>query len=140
MADRSATTVWEGRLSDGKGRTNLDSSGLGTFDVSWPARTEEPDGKTSPEELLAAAHASCFSMALSKQVENAGGTPVNFETTATATFESGTITKVALKVRGTVDGLDEAGFKTAAQNAKDGCPVSKLFGGNTDITLDAALA
>lgn len=140
MADRSATTVWEGGLSDGAGRTNLDSSDRGALDVTWAARTEAPGGKTSPEELLAAAHASCFSMALSKQVADAGGTPSKLETTATVTLQSGSISKVALKVRGTVDGLDESAFKNAAQAAKDGCPVSKLFGGNAEITLDAALA
>ena len=141
MTDRTASTVWEGTLFDGKGRTTLESSGLGTYDVSWPARAEEPQGMTSPEELIAAAHASCFSMALSKQVADAGGTPHKLETRATVTFVPGTgITKVALSVRGTVDGLDADGFRAAAGHAKEGCPVSQLIKGNTEITVDAALA
>ena len=140
MADRSATTTWEGTLAEGKGSTHLDSSDVATFEVTWASRTEAPGGRTSPEELLAAAHASCFSMALSKRVADAGGTPEKLETTVTVTLDSGAITTVALKVRGTVDGLDESAFATAAQAAKDGCPVSKLFGGNAEITLDAALA
>jgi osmotically inducible protein OsmC len=140
MTDRTATTNWEGGLSDGKGQTSLDSSGAGTFDVSWASRTESPNGQTSPEELLAAAHASCFSMALSKQIGDTGATPQRLETTATVSLDAGSITKVALKVRASVDGLDESGLKSAAQAAKDGCPVSKLFGGNAEITLDAALS
>ena len=140
MADRTATTTWEGGLADGKGRTSLDSSGLGTFDVSWPARTEEPNGQTSPEELIAAAHASCFSMALSKQVADAGGTPRTLNTSATVTFSGGAISSIALSVRGDVEGIDEDGFRQAAEAAKDGCPVSKLVAGNTDVSVDAALA
>ena len=140
MTDRSATTNWEGGLADGQGRTDFNSSGAGTFDVTWASRTEAPNGKTSPEELLAAAHASCFSMALSKQIGDTGATPQRLETTATVTLEGGSISKVALKVRGSAEGLDESGFKSAAQAAKDGCPVSKLFGGNAEITLDAELS
>ena len=141
MTDRRATTKWEGTLADGKGRTTLESSGLGTFDVSWPSRVESPNGMTSPEELLAAAHASCFSMALSKQVADAGGTPQSLETTATVTFEQGSITTIALEVRGTVEGLDDSGFAKAAEAAKDGCPVSKLFaGGSAEISVEASLA
>jgi lipoyl-dependent peroxiredoxin len=140
MADRTATTRWQGGLADGKGQTSFDSSGIGTYDVSWPARTEEPEGMTSPEELIAAAHASCFSMALSKQVADAGGTPKSFETSATVTLQAGSISRIALRVRGEVDGLDDEGFRSAAEAAKGGCPVSKLVAGNTEVTLDAALA
>lgn len=141
MADRSATTIWEGGLDDGHGRTTLDSSGLGTFDVSWPARTRDAaEGMTSPEELIAAAHASCFSMALSKQITNAGGTPNQVQTSATVTFESGTISTIALRVQAQVDGIDEQAFQKAAEAAKDGCPVSKLVGARADITLEASLS
>ena len=140
MADRSATTIWEGGLDDGRGRTSLDSSGIGTFDVTWGARTRDPDGMTSPEELIAAAHASCFSMALSKQVTDAGGTAARLQTTATVTLDSGSITTIALRVQGTVDGLDEEAFTKAADAAKEGCPVSKLVGARADITLEASLS
>lgn len=143
MTDRNASTTWEGTLFEGKGQVTLESSGNGTFDVSWPARAEQPDGRTSPEELLAAAHSSCFSMALSKQVADAGGTPQRLETRSTITLVPGTgITRVALAVRGAVEGLDADGFRQAAERAKDGCPVSKLFaGGSAEIVLeDASLA
>lgn len=143
MADRTATTTWEGNLTEGSGRTELVSSKLGTFDVSWPNRgSEEAEGATSPEELIAAAHTACFSMALAKQVADAGGTPERFETSAvvTLTLEPLHISKVALTVRGHVDGIDEAAFRQAAEAAKEGCPVSQLIAGNTELTLDASLA
>lgn len=142
MTDRSATTTWEGGLADGKGQTNLDSSSAGTFDVSWPARAESPQGQTSPEELIAAAHASCYSMSLSKEIADAGGTPQRIQTTVTVTFDTGSvaISDVAIKVRGTVEGMDEAGFKEVADGAKHGCPVSKLMAGNVEISLDASLS
>lgn len=143
-ADRTASTVWEGSLADGKGSTTFESSNIGTFDVSWPSRTEEPNGRTSPEELVAAAHASCYSMALAGDIGRAGGTPQLLETSATVTFDKTdggwTVTRVALKVRGTVEGMDASAFAKVAQAAKDGCPVSKLIAGNTELTLDAALA
>ena len=143
MADRTATTTWQGTLMEGSGRTELTSSGLGTFDVSFPNRgSEDPEGKTSPEELIAAAHTSCFSMALSKQVADAGGTPTRLETSAvvTLTLEPLHISKIALTVRGQVEGIDEDAFRSAAEAAKDGCPVSQLVAGNTELTVDAALA
>lgn len=142
MTDRTARTTWEGKLQDGKGRTHFASSDLGTFDVSWPARAEQPGGKTSPEEMLAAAHSSCYSMALSNEIAKAGGTPQSIETQAVVTLDTGSvsITKVALTVRAEVEGLDDDGFQKAAAAAKDGCPVSKLFEGNAEITLDAALS
>jgi lipoyl-dependent peroxiredoxin len=121
----------------------LESSGAGAFDVSWPARAETPGGLTSPEELIAAAHASCFSMALSNQLAQAGATVEAIDTTADVEFgktEGGfAITGIKLTTRGRVSGLDEAGFKDAAEQAKTGCPVSKALTGTT-ITLDAALA
>ncbi|HUH08511.1 MAG TPA: OsmC family peroxiredoxin, partial [Egibacteraceae bacterium] len=100
MADRTASTVWEGDLPSGKGRTTFESSGLASdVPVSWPARTEEPNGQTSPEELIAAAHSACFSMAFSNQLAKRGGTPERLETSATVTFVPGTgITRSALTV------------------------------------------
>jgi lipoyl-dependent peroxiredoxin len=143
-ADRTASTVWQGGLADGTGSTTFESSGIGTFNVSWPSRTEEPNGQTSPEELVAAAHASCYSMALSGQLGRAGLTPERLETSATVTIDKTdngfAVTKVALRVRGEIPDADADAFAQAAEAAKDGCPISKLMAGNTEITLDAALA
>ena len=144
MTDRKATSVWEGDLKSGQGRTSFDSSGaLPEVGVSWPARTEEPDGKTSPEELIAAAHASCYNMALSGALAKAGHTAERLETSAVVTFstEGGAhIAGVALSVRGSVPGISAEEFSSAADGAKSGCPVSKALAGNVDITLDATLA
>ena len=139
---RAATTVWEGELFTGKGSVSLDSSGAaGPLDVNWPARAESPNGVTSPEELLAAAHAACFSMALSNGLAKAGTPAERLETTAEVhieKLEAGfTITKVDLKVRGT-GSFDEAAFVEAANTAKAGCPVSRVL--NAEISLDASLA
>jgi lipoyl-dependent peroxiredoxin len=137
--DRKATTNWTGGLANGSGVTTLDSSGTGTFEVSWPARTEAPNGRTSPEELIAAAHSACYSMMLSHVAAEAGGTPRTMETSAVVTFQPGTgITKIALRVRAAIEGLDDAAFEKAVQEAKDTCPVSGLVKGNTEVTLDAA--
>jgi lipoyl-dependent peroxiredoxin len=137
---RTATTRWEGSLMEGAGQVTLDSSGLGTYDVSWPSRAEEPDGRTSPEELIAAAHSSCFSMALSNGLAKAGSPPERLETTADVTFQPGEgITGIHLKVVGTVPGMSAEDFVEAAEGAKVGCPVSKALTGTT-ITLDASLA
>jgi len=142
MADRTANVTWQGSLLEGSG--TIDSVGSGAFgplDVTWTARTEEPGGLTSPEELVAAAHASCFSMALSHALAQAGTPPERLETSATVTFVPGTgITRSALRVRATVPGLDEAGFAEHASAAKEGCPVSKALAAVPEITLDAALA
>ena len=142
MADRRASVVWEGDLPSGSGRATLESSGLASdLPVSWPSRTEEPNGQTSPEELIAAAHASCFSMALSKQLADRDAAPQRLEVSATVSFVAGQgITRSALPVRATAAGLDEAGLAEAANAAKDGCPVSQALRGNVDITLDASLA
>lgn len=144
MVDRKATSIWEGGLKDGAGKTSLDSSGAaGPLDVSWPARSEEPGGKTSPEELIAAAHASCYNMALSGALGRAGHSPERLETSAVVTFSldgGAHIAGVALTVRGTVPGISEEDFVEQADGAKDGCPVSKALAGNVPITLDAALA
>ncbi|MER7953933.1 OsmC family protein [Streptomyces sp. NPDC096030] len=137
---RHAHTVWEGDLLKGKGVVTLDSSGLGEYQVSWPARAEEPNGKTSPEELIAAAHSSCFSMALSHGLAGAGTPPTRLETKADVTFQPGEgITGIHLTVRGEVPGLDAEQFKAAAEDAKKNCPVSQALTGTT-ITLDADLA
>ena len=137
---RTATTTWDGGLTDGKGTVVLESSGVGTFDVSWPARSEEPNGMTSPEELIAAAHSACFSMALSAGLGKAGTPPQRLETHAEVDFQPGTgITQIRLSVRGSVDGIDADAFREAAEGAKANCPVSKALAG-VDITLDATLA
>ena len=137
---RTARTTWEGNLLDGKGEVTLASSGIGTFPVSWPSRAEEANGKTSPEELIAAAHSACFSMALSHGLAGAGTPPTKLDTTADVTFQPGTgITGIHLTVVGEVPGLDEAGFVKAAEHAKANCPVSQALTGTT-ITLTAELA
>jgi osmotically inducible protein OsmC len=138
---RTAKTHWEGALLEGgSGQVSLESSGLGTYDVSWPARTEEPNGKTSPEELIAAAHSACFSMALSNVLAKAGTPPQALDTKADVGFQPGEgITGVHLTVVGSVEGIDAEGFQQAAENAKANCPVSQALTG-TKITLDASLA
>jgi osmotically inducible protein OsmC len=137
---RSASTHWEGSLFEGAGRTTLDSSGLGTFDVSWASRAEEADGRTSPEELIAAAHSACFSMALSNGLAKAGTPPTALDTSAEVDFVPGTgITQIRLTVRATVEGMSEDDFVAAAEAAKVGCPVSQALKA-VEITLDAALA
>ncbi|EHM28045.1 MULTISPECIES: OsmC family protein [Streptomyces] len=137
---RQAHTVWEGNLIEGKGVVTFDSSGIGDYPVSWPARSEQPNGKTSPEELIAAAHSSCFSMALSHGLAGAGTPPAKLETKADVTFQPGTgITGIHLTVVGEVPGLDEAAFLKAAEDAKANCPVSQALTGTT-ITLTASLA
>jgi osmotically inducible protein OsmC len=139
-ATRTATTRWEGSLFDGSGQVSLDSSGLGTFDVTWAARTEQPGGRTSPEELIAAAHSSCFSMQFSSGLAKAGTPPTSLQTRADVTFQPGEgITGIKLTVRGEVPGMSAEDFLAAAEDAKEGCPVSQALKGTT-ITLDAALA
>ncbi|MFE9744185.1 OsmC family protein [Saccharothrix saharensis] len=136
---RKATTHWEGNLLEGKGNVALESSGVGAFDVSWPSRAEAANGKTSPEELIAAAHSSCYSMALSHGLAQAGTPPQQVDTSAEVTFQPGTgITGIHLTVTAVVPGLDAEGFSAAAENAKQNCPVSKALAG-TEITLTATL-
>ena len=136
---RTAQTHWEGNLAEGAGKVTLESSGIGTFDVSWPARAEEPNGKTSPEELIAAAHSSCFSMALSAGLSKAGTPPTSLDTKADVEFTPGPgITGIHLTVVGQVEGITEEQFREAAEGAKKGCPVSQALSGTT-ITLDASL-
>lgn len=137
---RTASTHWDGSLFEGSGRVTMESSGIGTFDVSWPARAEEPQGKTSPEELIAGAHSACFSMALSNGLAKAGTPPTSLDTSAAVTFVPGTgITGIHLTVVGVVPGVDNDGFAAAAEAAKAGCPVSQALAGTT-ITLEASLA
>ena len=113
---------------EGSGQVTFQSSGLGTYPVSWPARAEEPNGVTSPEELIAAAHATCFSMALSNGLAQAGTPPTQLRTSAEVDFQPGTgITAIRLTVSGEVPGLDAAGFRAAAESAKAGCPVSRAL-------------
>jgi osmotically inducible protein OsmC len=140
--ERTAEVTWKGSLFEGGGTIDRVASGaFGPLDVTWASRAEEPDGRTSPEELIAAAHAACFSMAFSNGLAEAGNPPERLETSATVTFVPGTgITKSALRVRGTVPGLDEATFVEKAEAAKENCPVSKALAGVPEITLDAALA
>ncbi len=137
---RTANAHWEGSLFEGAGTVALSTSGLATFDVSWASRAEAANGKTSPEELVAAAHASCFSMALSNGLAGAGHAPEALDTRADVTFQPGTgITAIALAVTGTVPGMSAEEFEAAAQDAKTNCPVSKALAGTT-ITLTATLA
>jgi lipoyl-dependent peroxiredoxin len=140
--ERQASVVWQGDLMNGSGTiAEVPSGAFGPLDVSWASRAEEPNGKTSPEELIAAAWASCFAMALSNGLAKAGNAPEKLETSATVTFQPGEgITKGVLTVRGTVPGLDEAAFAEAANDAKQNCPVSKALAGIPDVSLDAQLA
>ncbi len=125
---RRASAQWHGSLLEGAGKVTLESSGIGTYPVSWPARSTEPNGVTSPEELLAAAHSTCFSMALSNALAKAGTPPTQLDTSAEVDFLPGTgITAIRLTVTGDVPGLDAAGFKAAAEAAKEGCPVSQAL-------------
>ncbi|MFD3507184.1 OsmC family peroxiredoxin [Nocardia sp. NPDC058666] len=144
MPTRSARTLWSGGLQDGSGQVELDSSGVGKFDVSFPRRVADTAEGTSPEELLGAAHSSCYSMALSAEIANAGGTPDSLDVTADVTLSPDPaggfrISKIKLTVRGRATGLDDAAFAVAATAAKEGCPVSKALAGVAEIELDAAL-
>ena len=137
---RTAHTVWNGDLMTGAGNTTLDSSGLGNFDVTWKARAEAAEGKTSPEELIAAAHSACFSMAFSNALAQAGHTAEEINTKADVTFEPGTgITGSHLTLAARVPGISADDFQRLAEEAKTGCPVSAALTG-IEITLDATLA
>lgn len=143
-AQRRAHAVWQGSLAQGSGTVTLESSGLGgTLPATWASRTERSDGKTSPEELIAAAHATCFSMALSNGLSEAGTPPAKLETDAVCTFAPGEagfrIASIELSVKGDVPGIDAAAFAAAAAAAKDGCPVSQALKGNVEISVTAAL-
>jgi osmotically inducible protein OsmC len=140
--DRRAEVTWKGSLMEGSGTIRSTTSGaIGEQEVSWPNRSEDNPDKTSPEELIAAAHAACFSMALSNGLSQAGTPPDELNTSATVTFQPGTgITKIALTVEGRVPGIDAEAFEQAARTAKENCPVSKALAGVPEISLDAKLA
>ena len=144
-AQRTAEAVWEGSLAQGAGAVTLTSSGAaGPLPVTWASRTARSEGKTSPEELVAAAHASCYCMALSNILGEAGTPPERLEASATVTFaqvEGGfKVASSALKVKGTVPGIDAAAFRDAANKAKDGCPISGALKGNVELSVEATLA
>jgi osmotically inducible protein OsmC len=144
MVMRSASAVWEGELFTGKGTVSLDSSSAaGPLDVNWPARAENPNGVTSPEELIAAAHATCYSMSLANGLAKAGTPADRLETTVNVHIEKTdagfSITRTEIKVRG-AGSFDEAAFTEAAQTAKAACPVSRALHPSIEVSLDAALA
>jgi osmotically inducible protein OsmC len=139
---RTASVTWQGDLMSGTGRIESVGSGaLSGLDVTWASRSEpDASGRTSPEELIAAAHAACFSMALSHGLAQAGTPPERLQVSATSTFVPGTgITAMRLELAGRVPGLDEDAFRKAAEGAKENCPVSQALAGNVEITLDARL-
>jgi len=144
-ATRQARAKWNGDLATGSGEVSSVTSGkFSSLPVSWGARTEAPQGKTSPEELLAAAHASCFAMALSAGLAKGGTPPETLEVTSTVTFDKvgadWTVVSSDLQVTGVVPGLDEAGFAKAAEGAKDGCPISRALKNNVKLSVKSTLA
>src|SRR5947209_525866 len=143
MAERTATTSWDGDLAHGNGTLNGKSGALNDLAVTWASRTERSDGKTSPEELIAAAHASCFSMALSHTLTQEGNAPDRLEVSAAVTLDqrdgAPTVTTSELTVTGTVPGIDQAAFEAAAAEAADNCPVSRALAG-VEITVTATLS
>jgi lipoyl-dependent peroxiredoxin len=142
--ERSATATWQGDLMGGSGEVSTESGVVRSATVKWSSRAEQADENTSPEELIAAAHATCVLMALANGRAQAGTPPTRLESEATATFEKAAegfrFTTMRLAIRGEVDGLDEEGFRRAAEEAKENCPVSQALKGNVDVSLDAALA
>lgn len=143
-ATRSATVTWTGSLAEGSGTVTAGTTGLFTdLPVSWASRTEAPEGRTSPEELLAAAHASCFSMSLAGGLTRAGTPPDHVHVSATVTFEkvgdAWSVTRSELDVVGVVPGIDEAAFEAAADRAKDGCPISRALAGSVELVVTATL-
>lgn len=140
MADRRASANWRGNLFEGAGTVSAESSGLfNDAEVTWASRTEEPDGKTSPEELIAAAHAACFSMALSNELSSRGNDPDQLQVDATLSFEDGKVTTMALDVKADVPELDEEGFDEALAAAEESCPVSNALRGNVEIKVTGGL-
>jgi osmotically inducible protein OsmC len=145
-AIRTANAVWRGDLMSGSGVVSASTSGaFSELPVTWASRTESADGRTSPEELVAAAHASCFCMALSNGLGKLGTPPQKLEVSATVTFEPKVeggfkVASSKLTVRGSVSGIDAAGFSKAAEAAKDGCPISGALKGNVELSVEATLA
>ena len=141
-AVRRADVVWRGNLFKGSGTFDLASSGAAQdLPVTWASRTEHHDGKTSPEELITAAHASCYAMALSNVLAEMGNEPEELNISAVCTFDVDQVkvTKMVLDVRGRVPGLDAEGFQSAAEQGEQGCPISNALRGNVDIQLNASL-
>jgi osmotically inducible protein OsmC len=142
--ERSAKATWEGDLMGGSGEVSTQSSAVQNAKVKWSSRAEQADENTSPEELIAAAHAACVLMALANGLAQGGTPPTRLESEATSTFdktaEGFRFTTMRLAIRGEVDGLDEDGFRRAAEDAKENCPVSQALKGNVEVTLDASLA
>jgi osmotically inducible protein OsmC len=137
---RSAHTVWKGDLFTGSGQTTLDTSGIGTYDVTWKARAEQAEGKTSPEELIGAAHSACYSMAFSNMLKEAGHVADSIETRAEVDFVPGQgITEIRLNVTAAIPGIGEEDFQRIAEEAKKGCPVSQALASVPSITLQATL-
>jgi osmotically inducible protein OsmC len=143
IAEREAQVVWEGTLTHGTGTLSSGSTALDGLDVTWASRTETPNGRTSPEELIAAAHASCFAMALSLVLGEAQATPERLIVHARCTFDevegAPTITRSQLELRGRVTGLDEPGFAAAVEKARRLCPVSNALAGNVELPVEATL-
>jgi len=143
-AVRTATATWNGDLASGEGSVSAGTTGLFTdLPISWASRTEAPDGRTSPEELLAAAHAACYAMAFSAGLAKRGTPPEHLHVEAEVTFDqvgdAWTVTTSRLTVLGHVDGISEADFVAAADDAKDGCPISRALKGNVEVSVDATL-
>jgi lipoyl-dependent peroxiredoxin len=141
--EKKAHATWEGDLVHGSGRVSTDSGSIADQTMTWSARAEDVEG-ASPEELIAAAHATCVSMALAAGLARAGTPPARLETDATTTFDKVgdgfKMTSIALRIRGQVDGIDDEGFRKAAEDAKENCPVSQALKGNVEIRLDASLS
>jgi lipoyl-dependent peroxiredoxin len=140
-AERRAEVVWEGDLPHGSGRFTVGSGAMDEQPVTWASRTERSDGKTSPEELIAAAHGSCFAMALSNVLAQGGTPPERLEITAMCTFdvEEVKVSRVDLDIRGHVPGIDAEGFRSAVEQAEQGCPVSNALRGNVEVRVNASL-
>jgi lipoyl-dependent peroxiredoxin len=139
-SESSATTIWQGSLEQGRGEITTASGTLESVEVIWPARVERTEGTTSPEELLAAAHAACYCMGLSHELDGAGHEAARLVATVVVSFVPGEgVKSSSISVKGSVDGIDEAGFEQAAQAAGEGCPISGALKGNVEITVDATL-
>src|SRR3712207_1989826 len=142
--ERTANAVWQGDLMGGSGEVSTQGGVVDGATVRWSSRAERADGNTSPEELIAAAHATCVSMALAHALAQAGSPAEQLDAEATATFDKTDagfrMTTMHIRIRGRVDGLDDDGFRRAAEEAKENCPVSQALKGNVAVSLDAALA
>lgn len=142
--ERTANASWEGDLNHGSGQVSTESGVVRDATLKWSSRAEQADENTSPEELIAAAHAACISMALAAGLTQAGSPPEHIESEATSTFDKVgdgfRLTTMRISIRGQVDGMDEDAFRRAAEAAKENCPVSQALKGNVDVTVDASLA